>query len=70
MPVVVIAGKGGVGKTSIAVHASHGVAHHFPDGQLFADLHGGSPHPVGPMQVLERFLRALGVPGYTHTRGP
>ncbi len=38
VPVVVIAGKGGVGKTSIAVHASHGVVGHFPDGQLFADL--------------------------------
>ena len=63
VPVVVIVGKGGVGKTSLAVHASHSVAHHFPDGQLFADLHGGSSHPVGPMQVLERFLRALGVPG-------
>ena len=63
VPVVVIVGKGGVGKTSIAVHASHGVARHFPDGQLFADLHGGAAHPVGPMQVLERFLRALGMPG-------
>ena len=63
VPVVVIVGKGGVGKTSLAVHASHGVAHQFPDGQLFADLHGGASHPVGPMQVLERFLRVLGVPG-------
>jgi DNA-binding SARP family transcriptional activator len=63
VPVVVIVGKGGVGKTSLAVHASHGVAQHFPDGRLFADLHGGASHPVSPMQVLERFLRALGVPG-------
>jgi DNA-binding SARP family transcriptional activator/tetratricopeptide (TPR) repeat protein len=63
VPVVVIMGKAGVGKTSIAVHASHGVAHHFPDGQLFADLHGGGSHTLSPMQVLERFLRALGVPG-------
>ena len=45
------------------MHAAHGAADHFPDGQLFADLHGGTTHPVGPMQVLERFLRALGVPG-------
>jgi DNA-binding SARP family transcriptional activator/tetratricopeptide (TPR) repeat protein len=63
VPIVVIVGKGGVGKTSIAVHASHGVAAQFPGGQLFADLHGGASHPVAPMQVLERFLRALGLPG-------
>ena len=63
VPVVVIVGQGGVGKTSTAVHASHALAGHFLDGQLFADLHGGAAHPVGPMQVLERFLRALGVPG-------
>jgi DNA-binding SARP family transcriptional activator len=63
VPVVVLVGKGGVGKTSIAVHASHSVAAHFPGGQLFADLHGGTSHLVSPTQVLERFLRALGVPG-------
>lgn len=63
VPVVVLVGRGGVGKTSIAVHASHGVAAHFPDGQLFADLHGGTSHRVSPTQVLERFLHALGVPG-------
>lgn len=62
VPVVVIVGKGGVGKTSSAVHACHGIAAQFPDGQLFADLHGAS-HPVNPTQVLERFLRALGMPG-------
>jgi len=65
VPIVVLVGKGGVGKTSIAVHAAHGVADHFPDGQLFADLHGGASRPIGAMQVLERFLRALGIPG-TH----
>jgi DNA-binding SARP family transcriptional activator len=63
VPVVVLVGKGGVGKTSIAVHASYGMVHHFPDGLLFADLHGGAFHPVGPRQVLERFLRALRGPG-------
>lgn len=63
VPVVVITGKGGIGKTSLVVHASHDIAPQFPDGQLFADLHGAASHPVGPMQVLERFLRAFGVPG-------
>jgi DNA-binding SARP family transcriptional activator len=63
VPVAVIAGKGGVGKTCLAVHAAHGLAGQFPDGQLFADLHGGTPHSVGPAQVLERFLRVLEVPG-------
>jgi DNA-binding SARP family transcriptional activator len=63
VPVVVITGKGGIGKTSLAIRASHDIASHFPDGRLFADLHAGASHPVGPMQVLERFLRAFGVPG-------
>jgi DNA-binding SARP family transcriptional activator len=62
VPVVAINGTGGAGKTCIAVHAAHGVSGHFPDGQLFTDLHGGS-EPVSPMKVLDRFLRALGLAG-------
>jgi DNA-binding SARP family transcriptional activator/tetratricopeptide (TPR) repeat protein len=63
VPVVVLVGKGGVGKSCTAVHSSHGMIDHFPDGQLYADLHGSATHPVSPAQVLERFLRALGVLG-------
>jgi tetratricopeptide (TPR) repeat protein len=63
VPIVVITGPGGVGKTSLALHVAHGLAKRFSDGQLFADLHGGTAQPVGPAQVLERFLRGLGVPG-------
>lgn len=63
VPVLLVVGKGGVGKTSLAIHAAHAVADHFVDGQLFADLHGAGAHRVSPMQVLERFIRAFGVPG-------
>ena len=63
VPVVVLVGKPGIGKTALAVHVSHRLVSGYPDGQLFADLHGRGADRVGPMQVLERFLRALGVPG-------
>ncbi|GGK89414.1 SARP family transcriptional regulator [Sphaerisporangium melleum] len=63
VPIIVIVGKPGVGKTTIAVHASHAVGERFPHGQLFADLHGAASRPTSPMQVLERFLRVLGVAG-------
>ncbi|MFF0408840.1 BTAD domain-containing putative transcriptional regulator [Kitasatospora sp. NPDC004745] len=63
VPVVSVVGKAGVGKTALAVHAAHQIAAEFPGGQLFADLHGAAPDTVGPAQVLERFLRALGVNG-------
>jgi DNA-binding SARP family transcriptional activator/Tfp pilus assembly protein PilF len=63
LPIVVLVGQAGVGKTSLAVHAAHGLAGQFPDGQLFADLHGTASRRVAPVQVLERFLRALGMSG-------
>ncbi|MES4905276.1 MULTISPECIES: BTAD domain-containing putative transcriptional regulator [unclassified Streptomyces] len=57
-----LAGIGGVGKTTLAVHLAHTVRHQFPDGQLYADLQGGSPTPAAPETVLGSFLRALGTP--------
>ncbi|TYB55368.1 helix-turn-helix domain-containing protein [Nonomuraea sp. PA05] len=58
-------GMAGVGKTALAVHAAHRLAHRFPDGQLFVDLRAHSPGaaPVEPGEALARMLRALGVPG-------
>lgn len=63
VPVVVVVGKPGVGKTALAVHAAHRIAERYPDGQLFIDMHGGDAQRIGPAKALERFLRALGVPG-------
>jgi tetratricopeptide (TPR) repeat protein/transcriptional regulator with XRE-family HTH domain len=62
--VVLVVGTGGLGKTTLAVHAAHQVARHFPDGQLYASLRGAT-HPVDSAEVLGRFLRDLGVDG-TH----
>ena len=60
----VISGTAGVGKTALAVHWAHQVAGHFPDGQLFVNLHGfDSGRPVTSADALAGFLRALGVPG-------
>ncbi|WP_086823221.1 AfsR/SARP family transcriptional regulator [Allokutzneria sp. NRRL B-24872] len=58
----VLSGPPGVGKTALSVRVAHRLKQHFPDGQLFANLHGyssGTAPSTG--QVLGRFLRALGV---------
>jgi DNA-binding SARP family transcriptional activator len=63
--ITAVEGMAGVGKTALAVYAGHRIAEHFPDGQLFIDLHGFTQAvvPVEPGDALERLLRALGVPG-------
>jgi DNA-binding SARP family transcriptional activator len=63
VPIVVVNGAAGLGKTTLAVHAAHQVRTEFPDGQLYVDLHGASPQSADPGEVLARFLRELGVEG-------
>ncbi len=62
---VVVAGGGGAGKTTLAVHWAHRIKAEFPDGQLFVDLRGFERPPMRPGTVLGRFLQALGVPDAT-----
>jgi DNA-binding SARP family transcriptional activator len=61
--IALVAGSGGLGKTSLAVHAAHRACASFPDGQLYVDLLGATPQPLPPADVLARFLRDLGVDG-------
>ncbi|MFI9551198.1 AfsR/SARP family transcriptional regulator [Nonomuraea endophytica] len=64
-PLVAISGPPGIGKSALALKLAHAVKERFPDGQLFVNLHGRTPGvpPLTPLEVLGRFLRALGVPG-------
>ncbi|MEY9855511.1 DNA-binding SARP family transcriptional activator [Catenulispora sp. GAS73] len=62
VPVAVITGGGGLGKTSLAVAAAHQVADQFPDGNLFVDLHGMDAATRDPGEVLRQWLVDLGTP--------
>ncbi|MFD5075646.1 BTAD domain-containing putative transcriptional regulator [Streptomyces sp. NPDC058371] len=60
MAVSALAGIGGVGKTTLAVHVAHQARGAFPDGQLYVDLQGAGARAAEPETVLGAFLRALG----------
>ncbi|MGV9374178.1 BTAD domain-containing putative transcriptional regulator [Nonomuraea sp. NPDC003707] len=60
--VLIVTGKAGVGKTTLALHIAHRVRARFPDGQLFARLRAVQDRRVVPGEVLAQFLRALGEP--------
>ncbi|ANB06966.1 regulator [Streptomyces ambofaciens] len=60
MAVSALAGIGGVGKTTLAVHVAHQARAAFPDGQLYVDLQGAGGRSAEPETVLGSFLRALG----------
>ncbi|MFI9380490.1 ATP-binding protein [Kutzneria sp. NPDC052558] len=62
--IIAVDGPPGAGKTTLALHFAHRAIPRFPDGQLYADLRGHSPHdrPAPAVEVLADLLRALGVP--------
>jgi tetratricopeptide (TPR) repeat protein len=63
VPIAVIGGSAGVGKTALAVRWALQRRDRFPDGQLYIDLRGYAPGgtPMRPDQALAGMLRALGV---------
>ncbi|GGZ03455.1 tetratricopeptide repeat protein [Streptomyces poonensis] len=56
-------GMPGIGKTALVTHAAHRLAHRFPDGQFFHDLHAHTPGqtPAEPIDVLAVLLTDLGI---------
>ncbi|SNY54255.1 tetratricopeptide repeat protein [Paractinoplanes atraurantiacus] len=63
-PIYSVDGMGGIGKTSLAVHAAHRLADSYPGAQVFLDLRGfseGEP-PLPLPEALEILLLAVGVP--------
>ncbi|SDH66310.1 DNA-binding transcriptional activator of the SARP family [Actinokineospora alba] len=63
LPVVVVCGPAGMGKTSLAVQWAHTATSRFPDGQLFLDLRGHDPKSaLSAEDALTHVLRGLDVP--------
>lgn len=63
--VVVVHGRLGAGKSVLVGHVAGSLRDRFPDGQLFADLHGSGESTAEVRRVLSGFVRALlGRPRY------
>ncbi|WP_091289771.1 AfsR/SARP family transcriptional regulator [Amycolatopsis xylanica] len=59
VPVVVVSGEPGVGKSALAVRAAHRLRDAYPDGQLYVSLSGARDIA----EVLADLLRGIGVTG-------
>jgi DNA-binding SARP family transcriptional activator/tetratricopeptide (TPR) repeat protein len=63
VPIAVISGAPGIGKTALALQVAHTIRAAFPDGQLYVQMAGYSKSPREPAEVLGELLRALGMEG-------
>ncbi|MET0495243.1 MAG: BTAD domain-containing putative transcriptional regulator [Actinoplanes sp.] len=61
LPIAVISGVPGAGKSTLALQVAHRLRDKFPDGQIHLDMYGMRPDAVEPHAALGRCLRALGV---------
>ncbi|MFD6464846.1 hypothetical protein [Streptomyces goshikiensis] len=63
VPIAVLTGPVGIGKTALAERLLHGLSARYPGGQLHVDLRGQTPGgPARPGEVLGRLLRSI-LPG-------
>lgn len=63
LPIFVIHGMPGSGKTALATHAAHRLRDRYPDGLLFVDLHShGRQSPQDPSDALATLLTLVGTP--------
>lgn len=69
VPVISISGPPGVGKSLLAIHATHLASTSFPGGQLYYDFRSKVTAYESPMAVMAMFLRALGVSRESIPRG-
>jgi DNA-binding SARP family transcriptional activator/tetratricopeptide (TPR) repeat protein len=68
VPVIVITGPGGIGKTALALRTAHESRDRYPDGQLYMELRDAAGAPVDVSEVAAQFLRTLGVPRVPETK--
>jgi tetratricopeptide (TPR) repeat protein len=62
VPIAVLSGVPGAGKTCLAVHAARRALNEFPDGHLYLELAASTQRPRDVGEVLNHALHALGVP--------
>lgn len=64
MPVAIVSGAPGVGKSALAVHIGHRLRAHFPDGHWHTRLAGASGSAREPFDVLGELLGLAGIDPY------